>query len=132
MNYKGAPLVDLTIGALLFSWSLPKISPVCRLLRGVPMLTILAQVRAAKEKIESARALAGADRESFDSALGVLERAEKSVAESLRLIGAACLAVVDLRKQWGTDSKVRHRLDTAFAGLAEGEEKLGKADLGAV
>jgi hypothetical protein len=95
------------------------------------MLTVLAQVRAAREKIESARALAGPDHESFAAALAVLERTEKSVVESLRLTGAACLAVVDLRKQWGADSKVKHRLDTAFAGLAECEENLGKAEHGA-
>jgi hypothetical protein len=96
------------------------------------MKTVLAQVGAAKERIESARALAGADQEAFDAGLAVLERVEKSVLESLRLIGAACLAVVDLRRQWGTDSKIKHRLDTAFAALAESEEKLGKIDLGVV
>jgi len=92
------------------------------------MVTVLTQLRAAKEKIETARALAGTDKEAFDAALAVLERGEKSVVESLRLLGAACLAVIDLRKQWSGDSKIRHRLDTAFAGLAEGEETLGKGD----
>ena len=95
------------------------------------MLTVLAQVRAAKEKIENARALADPNHESFAAALAVLERTERAVVDSLRLVGAACLAVVDLRKQWGADSKVRHRLDTAFAGLADCEEKLGRADHGA-
>jgi len=94
------------------------------------MTTVLAQVGAAKERIEAARALAGADKEGFIAALAVMERVEKSVTESGRLIGAACLAVIDLRKQWGTDSKVKHRLDAAFARLTESEETLGKVDNG--
>jgi hypothetical protein len=96
------------------------------------MVTVLAQVRTAKQKIEAAHVLAGSNKDSFSAALAVIERVEVSLTESARLVGAACLAVVDLRKQFPTDAKVKHRLDAAFARLSEGEQTLGNAENGAI
>jgi hypothetical protein len=94
------------------------------------MTSVLAQVRAARKKIEAAHVLAEANKDSFHAALAVIDRVEKSLRDSARLLGGACLAVVDLRKQWSTDAKVKHRLDAAFARLTEGEETLGASENG--